>query len=205
VDRAIEVVKVGGSLLDWPELPGRLRGVLDARRSWRHVLIAGGGRAADVVRALDRAHGLGEGPSHALALRALDFTAHALAAVVPGLAVATRFEELDASWRRDRVPVLAPRPELDADDGSPDALPHAWDVTSDSIAARVSVLLGAASLLLLKSAPLPPGCDRAGAARLGLVDPAFEAASRGLASVGYLDLRGGGIEPTPLSDGDAPA
>jgi aspartokinase-like uncharacterized kinase len=198
LDAPIEVVKVGGSLLDWPRLPDRLRGLLTPREGTRPVLVAGGGGAADVVRRLDAAHGLGEEVSHALALGALDLTAQVLAALVPGLSVAVAAGALDPIWRQGRVPVLAPRLLLDVDEGSPGALPHRWEVTTDSIAARVAVLLGASSLLLLKSAPLPEGCDRSDAARLGLVDPAFEGASRGLPRVAYLDLRGGGLEPRAI-------
>jgi aspartokinase-like uncharacterized kinase len=68
-------------------------------------------------------------------------------------------------------------------------LPPSWDVTSDSIAARVAHLLRARELVLLKSAPLPPRVDRDEAARLGLVDPAFPEISSRLARVFYVNLR----------------
>jgi hypothetical protein len=71
-------------------------------------------------------------------------------------------------------------------------------VTSDSIAARLAVRLGAQELLLLKSAPLPPGADRAEAARLGLVDPAFPAVARPLRSVRYQHLRDPSASARPL-------
>jgi aspartokinase-like uncharacterized kinase len=196
--RPLAVVKVGGSLLDWPELPAGLRRVIDERSGSRLVLIVGGGRAADAVRGLDRAYRLGDEVSHALALRALDLTAHALAAIVPGLQPAESRGELATIWATGRVPVLAPRRVLDADEGSRGALAHSWSVTSDAIAARVAALLGASSLLLLKSAPIPEGCDREAAARLGLIDPAFAGAARGVPRVEYLDLRGGERAPRPI-------
>jgi len=183
------VVKVGGSLLDWPGLPGRLSASLEARPGDRLVLIVGGGRFADVLRGLDVLHGLGEDRSHVLALRVLDLTARVLADLVPGFEVVEALEELPSSWSRGRIPVLAPRSFLDQDDRSPDPLPHAWTTTTDSIAARLAVRLDARELLLLKSTPLPPGGRRSEAARLGLVDPEFVRSSDRLSRVLYQCLR----------------
>jgi aspartokinase-like uncharacterized kinase len=195
------VIKVGGSLLDWPGLPARLAEVL-AGQTRPVVLIVGGGRAADWVRDLDRWHGLGEEPAHALALHALDLTAHLLAALVPGLEVVPGIDVLGAVWRSDRLPILAPRTFLEEEDRlAPDPLPRSWAVTSDSIAARVAVRLDAEELLLLKSAPLPPGTGRAEAARLGLVDPTFPAVARGLGCVLYLNLRHPAAITQPLKGG----
>ena len=184
----ILVAKVGGSLLTWPGLRDALRRWLAAQPGRRILLVAGGGGAADLVRELDRVHALGEETSHALALRSLDLSAHALAAIVPGLVVVEDLTAMAELWRSGRIPVLAPRRVLDADDGHPDALEHSWRVTSDSIAARIAVLLGA-DLVLLKSAPLPPGFPLAGAAGAGLVDPAFPDVAQAVARVAYLDLR----------------
>ncbi|MBX6313928.1 MAG: uridylate kinase [Isosphaeraceae bacterium] len=193
------VLKVGGSLLDWPDLPRSLRRYLADRQRDRLVLIVGGGRAADWVRDLDRWHGLGEECSHELALRALDLTAYLLAALVPGLEVVTRLEEVAPAWATSLIPILAPRLVLEADDRkSVDPLPHTWEVTTDAIAARIAARLDADELVLLKSTPLPPGTDRAGAARLGLVDPAFGRASRTLRRVTYLNLRDANATPAPL-------
>jgi aspartokinase-like uncharacterized kinase len=188
---SIVVVKVGGSLLDWPSLPSALGRFLASRSGDRLVLVPGGGGAADFIRRLDARHRLGEPVAHALALRSLDLTAHALAAVVAGLEVVEELEDREPAWRHGRVPVLAPRRFLDADDARPDALAHSWLVTSDAIAARLAVRLGADELVLLKSAPVPPGADRAAAARLGLVDPAFCEAAQEVGAVVYVNLRDG--------------
>ena len=183
------VVKVGGSLLDWPELPARLSAYLEGRRGDRIVLVAGGGRFADALRDLDRGHAIGEARSHALALRVLDVTAHLLAALLPGSCVIDDLAGLDPAWSGGRLPILAPRRFLDDDDRSPDPLPHAWTTTTDSIAARLAVRLDVRELALLKSAPLPSGCDRDQAAHLGLVDPEFPRASEGVGLVTFRNLR----------------
>jgi aspartokinase-like uncharacterized kinase len=183
------VVKVGGSLLDWPGLADRLSSYLDDRRGDRLVLVVGGGRFADALRELDRAQAIGEVRSHALALRVLDFSAHALAAIVPGLLVVDDVPALPHAWEAGRSPVLAPRRFLDLDDRSPDPLPHAWTTTTDAIAARLASRLGASELVLLKSAPIPPGLDLKAASRLGLVDPEFPRTASGLPIVTYQNLR----------------
>ncbi|QDV33688.1 amino acid kinase family protein [Tautonia plasticadhaerens] len=193
------VVKVGGSLLDWPGLPDALPALLGSLANPRAVLVVGGGSIVDMLRRLDRTHRLGEERSHALALRAMDLTAQLLAALVPGLAVVDEVDALGPSWGRGEIPVLAPRRTLDAEDrSSADPLPHHWDVTSDSIAARLAVRLGAPGLVLLKSASAPPGLDREGAAALGLVDPGFPAVSRSIPRVTLINLRDPDSPPAPL-------
>jgi aspartokinase-like uncharacterized kinase len=193
------VVKIGGSLLEWEALPERLRAYLDSRRAERLALVVGGGRAVDLIRDLDRVHGLGQERSHHLALRALDLTAHLLAALVVGLEVVSRLDRLDRVWSEGRTPILATRDVLaEVDRGSCEPLPHTWDVTSDSIAARLAAHLRAAELVLLKSTSLPAGSDRVGAARSGLVDPAFSDAAKTIERITYLNLRDPGAIATSL-------
>ena len=66
--RTIVILKLGGSLLDWPEIPGRLARYLSERADHRLVIVVGGGAFADAVRALDRIHNLGSVSSHAASL-----------------------------------------------------------------------------------------------------------------------------------------
>ncbi len=188
------VVKVGGSLFDWPEFPARLRAYVESRRQERPVLIVGGGPAADWIRQLDRTFGLGAVKAHALAVRSLDLTARVVAEMVPGLEVAERFEDLEPLFTNGRIPVLAPRLPLDDDDRDSDRpLAKSWDVTTDSIAARLAVRLGAGELVLLKSVDAPPDASRDELARLRLVDPAFPEESRSLARVVVVNLRVGSV------------
>jgi aspartokinase-like uncharacterized kinase len=168
------VVKVGGSLFDVPDLGTRLSGWLAQQRqaSGRSlVLVPGGGATADVVRALDRSHGLGEERSHRLALQAMAFNAHFLANLIERAAVVADAEALRRSLDQGLVPVLDAAAFLAADD----VLPHTWAATSDSVAARLAALLGARELVLLKSTPPPPVADWEEAGRLGFVDSVFAA------------------------------
>jgi aspartokinase-like uncharacterized kinase len=190
----LAVVKVGGSLFEWPELPHRLAGFLDTRRalgpSERTVVIAGGGPSVDVIRALARIHGLDDLRAHQLALDALDLTAILLATLLPGSLVVDRIDSLAAAWDARSIPILAPRRCLDElDRTGTDPLPASWDVTSDAIAARLAAALSADCLILLKSTSLPAQATRRDAARLGLVDPILPGAARSLARVEYVNLR----------------
>lgn len=184
------VVKLGGSLLDWPGFPGALSAALHSLGPTPVVLVVGGGKVADVVRTLDSALGIGELRSHGLALRALDLTAEVVAAVVPGLTVVESADQLAGVWSAGRTPVLAPRRFMEeVDRPSADPLPATWAVTTDSIAARLAGRLGAAGLLLLKSTA--PGADQTlqDAADSGLVDPYFPAAARPIPWVRVRNLR----------------
>jgi 5-(aminomethyl)-3-furanmethanol phosphate kinase len=197
------VIKIGGSLFDWPEFPPRILDFLNSRkaadRDERIVLIAGGGPAADIVRALDRVHGLGDQSAHRLALHAMDLTAVILAELLPGTVLVQSRDRLGAVWSAGSIPVLAPRCVLEEIERyGQGGLPASWDVTSDSIAAWLAVDLVADRLILLKSASLPDGADRQEAARLGLVDPMLPLVARALRWVEYMNLREQAPEPRLL-------
>jgi aspartokinase-like uncharacterized kinase len=161
---ALLVIKVGGSLYDLPDLGPRLRRFLAALGEGDRLLVPGGGPTADVVRAFDRDHHLGPEPSHWLALRACTLNAHFLARLLSGARVVPSVELCHG------LGILDPFAFISADDGRPGCLPHHWDATSDSVAARAAVV-ARAGLVLLKSITLPEGLNWRQAAAAGHVDP----------------------------------
>ena len=192
--RSISLVKVGGSLLDWPELPAQLDRFLEQRRvsapETLDVLLCGGGPFVDSVRRLDRVHHLGDYMAHRLAIQAMDLASAVLLCMLHGAMGVESVESLHGEWPADDIPILIPSvilQELEEIQASP--LPQSWDVTSDTIAAWIAGQLKAESLVLLKSASLPPNPTRDVAARLKLVDPFFPLISSGVAQVEYLNLR----------------
>jgi aspartokinase-like uncharacterized kinase len=194
MDADLSVIKVGGSLLGWPELPRRLTAFLAEQRArsaaGRFVLLAGGGAAADLVRSLDRHHQFDDETAHDLAIRAMDLTARLLAAVLPDATPVEQLADCWPAWNAGRIPVLVPTPivrHIERQGSS--RLPRSWDTTSDSIAAWIAGYLRADCLILLKSASLPLGAGRRGAALLERVDPNFPRISRGIPRVRYLNLR----------------
>jgi aspartokinase-like uncharacterized kinase len=175
VGKPLVLVKVGGSLFDLPDLRSRLRDFVGALGTPRVVLFPGGGPAADVIRAYDARFGLGEEKAHWLALRALTLNAHVLAELLPPARVVEGKGLMALTIAGGVLPILDPLAfaRTDERDGGEGQLPHTWDVTSDSLAARAAVVLGARRLVLLKSADAPAGGDWEEAERLGLVDVWF--------------------------------
>jgi aspartokinase-like uncharacterized kinase len=191
------VAKVGGSLLDLPELDARL--IQWYRRQMDPVLfIPGGGRRADRVRRFERHHRLTSTIAHWLAVRAMSRNARDLAILLqPGAALVVDWNACEGAWKRGHVPVLDPYPMLLSDEGNPGCLPHSWVVTSDSIAARVAMLGSADRLVFLKSIALPMGMDWREAGRRGLVDSYFARALDPRLRVDWVNLR---VPPAPSSN-----
>jgi 5-(aminomethyl)-3-furanmethanol phosphate kinase len=187
----IVVVKVGGSLLDWPNLPDALSAYIDSLRPDRVALIVGGGAVVDLLRGLDSVHAIGEKRAHVLALRALELTARLAETLVPGLQVVERPEQVSKAWESRLVPVLSPWWWMaNVDRQASDPLPEEWGTTTDSIAARIARDLPADALVLLKSHwPGGTSLERSDASRSGFVDPFFPSASAWLDRVAVINLR----------------
>src|SRR5262249_33726058 len=178
------VAKVGGSLYDLPDLGPRLRGWLGSLAAADVLLAPGGGPLADAVRALDRTHGLGAEASHWLALGAMALSAGFLACLVPGSSI------VSDPQRAQGLCLLDAHAFLLADEGRPGCLPHGWEVTSDTVAARAAEVAGAREVVLLKSADPPPGGWEEGGGA-GCVDPEFAAVvRRARLAVRVVNLRG---------------
>jgi len=161
------VIKVGGSLgrgACLPELGTRLA---ELGRGHGLLAVPGGGASADVVREYDARFCLRPSTAHWMAVLAMDQYGHLLADLVPGCTLVRSLGEARECLAGGGVAVLLPSELLrDAD-----ALPHSWSVTSDSIAAWLTGVVGARLLVLLKdrhgmtglasaasaASPAPPG------------------------------------------------
>jgi aspartokinase-like uncharacterized kinase len=185
------VVKVGGSLLDLPDLGPRIARLLAQRPGCRPVFLCGGGALVDVIRCWHETHRLREEDSHALAMRALDVTALLLTRLLPGGRLCKCDDEIAAAWRHDEWPVLLPEAWLNRSRRRARAsdVPKSWDVTSDSLAAVVAQELEADELLLLKSAPCPPTPNVEAAADHSVVDRHFPRLSAMLKVITWVNLR----------------
>jgi aspartokinase-like uncharacterized kinase len=198
------VIKLGGSLLDLAELPGRLANLLADFARPRPVLLCGGGPTVDLIRAWDRLYAIGEEEAHWIAVRALTLNALVLERAVPRLERVESPRDFRRVWRAERTPLYdAYRFLKDLDEPSADPLPRRWRVTSDSIAARMAALLGAPELVLLKSITVPAGTTIEAAVKEGSVDAHFAVAARGLPRVVAVNLRDPEAPETVLVPGPA--
>ncbi len=152
------VVKVGGSLYDFPALKLHLNRFLDSLGSAQIAIFPGGGSFTEVVRQLDSGHVLGQETSHWLAVRSLSLAAHFLHQMLePRGVIVSTFGECETIWAEDGIGIIDPFPFARSDAASKDALPLSWDVTSDSLSLRLAQRWEASRLVLLKSASAPCG------------------------------------------------
>ena len=184
------VCKLGGSLLDDPCLSSRLHTWLSGQAAACTVLIVGGGRLVDAIQDQARIHGLSDENAHWLCIEAMGLNTRLMRSLLPEAEFVSQWSSLpphDAS----RLVLLDAEDYLRGADRDfcEGPLPTNWDVTSDSIAARIAQTLAADELVPLKSA-LPPGPRTIeSASEAGYVDRFFPRAAAGLKRIRCVDLR----------------
>jgi aspartokinase-like uncharacterized kinase len=175
----LRVIKLGGSLLDWPELPVRFTHWLSEQTPMTSILIVGGGVVADWIRDADRIHAVGQEHSHWLCIRALQLQSELVARLLNAPLVTTPSESAGP------LQILDPWAWLTVWESDPtrERLPHTWAVTTDSIAAFVAIQINADELVLLKSCAVDEP--------EGIVDEYFGTLARRVETVRFVNLRDG--------------
>ncbi|VAX37609.1 5-(aminomethyl)-3-furanmethanol phosphate kinase [hydrothermal vent metagenome] len=149
---SIVIYKIGGSLLTLPDLAKRLLAQLSLSPHSHPLLIVGGGKVTDVVRAWDELYQLGDEVAHQLALQSLALNEALLLKIIPQAVHVMSLKEAKEVWQAGGIPLLKTRHFLEeTEPTSTVPLPHNWDVTSDSIAAWVAIEWAAEKLVLVKS------------------------------------------------------
>ena len=191
-DKPIHLIKLGGSLLDLPELTDRLGEYLDAHAHERLVLVVGGGARAEAVRRLDRQDHLGDEAAHWLAIEAMWDNARQVVRSLTRCRLVHDPAGCAGAWSAGELAVVDPLAWLRREHAAGTTVPHRWSFTSDSISAHVATQLHAQQLTLLKSA-LPDGVgDLAAAVEQGTVDADFAGASAGVPRIELVNLRSAG-------------
>jgi aspartokinase-like uncharacterized kinase len=188
----IRVVKVGGSLLDMPDLPERLRSWLAAQPRAHNVLIAGGGPLVEQVRTWHRETGVDETAAHWMCVDLLTVTAHLLHSWLPEIPLVEDDRLLCLRVGEDGTTIFGPAPWMrHSEPGLPGRwLPTSWDTTSDSIAGRLAVALRADEFVLLKSdLPRQRSPELSALAAVGYIDTILAQMSHELPATRLVNLR----------------
>ena len=185
------VYKIGGSLLDLPDL-GRRVCTLVGQNTGRPLFLVGGGPTADMVREWDRRHELGQERAHWLALKSLKLNEALVAELLNRATLVANRDEAESVWKQGDWPLLCAHDFLACEEqraDPADRLAHHWDATSDAIAAWITLRWPAERLVLLKSTSLNQAGDARRRDADNLVDPLFPQLADRLANVCWVNLR----------------
>lgn len=150
--RPLTVYKLGGSLLDLPDLGERLKAGFESAREECPVLVVGGGAAADLVRDWDPRHRLGDSAAHRLAIAAMELNASLVRILLSRIGTSVGLDWQSSSEADVVVPDMLREIEISDEGPVPE---ESWDVTSDSLAAWLAGRCRARRLVFLKSVALP--------------------------------------------------
>lgn len=220
VGNKMRVVKIGGSLLDWPELREVFSKFVSSLPVGQPTLvIVGGGAVVDAIRFYDGLHHWPAQETHWCCVTLMETTASLLHLLFPQwqrLSSPQALHQWLASLAsadmeappvgsqalvpdRDLVAIVSPAAFYGRDLAA-DALPANWDTTSDSIAALLASKLDARELILLKSAgsdldidPLNRETDLRSLTDANLIDPHFIAVLPKHTHLRLVNLRNTGL------------
>jgi aspartokinase-like uncharacterized kinase len=185
---AVHVVKIGGSLLTRDDFAPAIRAWVgqqfEAESGTHVILLVGGGPLVDALREVDRLTPSDQTLVHWMAIELMEMTGKLVGDWMVKWPVESSLEGLRARCLGPGVTLFRPldflrhqEPRLEGT-----RLPVGWQVTSDSIAARLAEVLGAERLTLLKS-QLPPEGSWSDWGAQGYVDEHFARAASTLRQV----------------------
>jgi len=140
------VLKVGGSLSRGTGLETLCREISRLGERHRLLVVPGGGDFAEQVREADRRFHLDETAAHCMALLAMDQYGYILNQLIGGSWLTADLASACDATESGKVGILLPSAIIVREN----PLPHSWRVTSDSIAAWVSLRTSSDRLVLLK-------------------------------------------------------
>ena len=198
----VRVLKLGGSLLDLPDLGSRLTNWLHSQPPAQNIVVVGGGKLADALRSYDELHGLQPAVAHWLAVKTMAITARLVAELLPdATSLISDFRALTAKQPSESLILFEVRSFLT--DVEPDLpgnkLAHDWSVTSDSIASRLASVVGANELVLLKSCDPPAETTVLALSQRGCLDSSFAKHAASLACIRWANLRANPVVDWRLS------
>lgn len=132
------VLKVGGSL--FPEDAVKLCRTLEGKDV---MVISGGGKLANQLRAYDEKMSFSDTATHKSAILCMDILGMLLADKISSAKVIYTFKQAKSALKSGRLPILLPFQYLD----DADPVEHSWGVTSDSLSLYIAHQLKAKLLI----------------------------------------------------------
>ncbi len=168
------VIKLGGSLLQRPNLRQVIFDWLEKEPPATNFVIVGGGGIIDAVRDFDSVHTPDQELIHWLCVDLLSATQSLVASVFPEwVNITDRSTLLAFTARRQeqKTAIIAVKTFYSADQDH--GLSRDWNTTTDSIAAALAVHVDADELVLFKSCEITHN-DTKRMIKEGILDPTFE-------------------------------
>ena len=171
------VVKIGGSLLQRPDLSTSFHHWWDQQTPADTLLIIGGGDLINAVRNIDATHSLDLTETHWICVELLSQTFKIAASILEYPTVTTD-SQLQRWLKKPSALGGISLIQVDAfynqsQPGSNRFLPEDWQTTTDSIAAYLALTIHAEELILLKSCSIPQTTSYQELSEKGIVDQAF--------------------------------
>ena len=142
------IVKLGGSLLDYPGLKKWLEVLSNTAAPM--VIVPGGGPLANAVRNAQMHRKFTDAVGHHMGLLAMEQNAYYLSRLNPKLEPCDNWPAMQKSLANGKLPVWLPAQMVMAD---PDIV-RDWTVTSDSLSVWLASRIQCDGLILVKSCPL---------------------------------------------------
>lgn len=137
------VVKIGGSLQEYPRVLKKVCDVLAKISENHHLLIVpGGGKFADLVRELQSEYGFSDRIAHPMAILGMDAYGFTLHHLIPNSILINDLGRVGFKGCQIFLPY---RTVIECEDLEP-----SWEATSDAIAAWVSAKIACKKLILIK-------------------------------------------------------
>ena len=199
LDDKTVVFKIGGSLIDFPGLGGKIEKLLKNNKISQPLIISGGGETANLVREWDKIHDLTQEDAHDLAVEAIALNEQLFLKLIPESVLVHDRNEAEEAWSKNRIPVLNCTQFLKTEEAKHPSskLPHHWGVTSDSIAAWIAIHWPASGLVLVKSVSIH-SMDLHDQSEF--VDPDFIKYVPKLENIGWCNLRSSNPELFFMND-----
>ncbi|MDD5229361.1 MAG: uridylate kinase [Methylococcales bacterium] len=159
----MRVIKLGGSLLETGKMFDCLKHIL--KSNVPTVVVCGGGDFANQIRTTQKKWKFDDVAAHEMAILAMEQTAIMCQNLQPEFVTVSSISEI----KRNRFVIWLPKikslktPEL----------PASWDITSDSLAAWLTVKLKAYELVLVKSCKIKPETAITELTKQGVIDKEF--------------------------------